>query len=226
MPEKTGKHSSQENLILERLERMEGQLQTLVKSQESLTELKNDLAPLINSAFKIMLDELRTVETGFQLEDLFALLKQSLRSVRNLTQALEMLENLSELWKCIEPLLKSAVPNLINYMDNLERRGVFRTYAAMLELRAKVAAHYDPEEIATMSDAFVLLLSILKKLSDPQMVDFMNRILDLPMSIKFEEAKPLGPIGMLTAMGSKEGRQGLGVAMELTRALGKLGAKH
>ena len=89
-----------------------------------------------------------------------------------------------------------------------------------------MAAHYDPEEIATMSDAFVLLLSILKKLSDPQMVDFMNRLLDLPMSIKFEEAKPLGPIGMLTAMGSKEGRQGLGVAMELTRALGKLAAKH
>ena len=226
MPEKTKKNSSQENLILERLERMEGQLQTLVKSQESLTELKNDLAPLINSAFKIMLDELGTLETGFQLEDLFALLKQGLRSVRNLTLALEMLENLSELWKCIEPLLKSAVPNLIYYMDNLERRGVFRTYAAMLEVRAKVAAHYDPEEIATMSDAFVLLLSMLKKLSDPQMIDFMNRILDLPMSIKLEEAKPLGPIGMLTAMGSKEGRQGLGVAMELTRALGKLGAKH
>ena len=226
MPEKTGKKSSQEKLILERLERMEGQLQTLVKSQESLTELKNDLAPLINSAFKIMLDELGTLETGFQLEDLFALFKQGLRSVRNLTQALEMLENLLELWNCMEPLLKSTVPNLINYMDNLERRGVFRTYAAMLEVRAKVAAHYGPEEIATMSDAFVLLLSMLKKLSDPQMIDFMNRILDLPMAIKLEEAKPLGPIRMLTAMGSKEARQGLGVVMEMTKALGKLGANH
>jgi uncharacterized protein YjgD (DUF1641 family) len=226
MPEKTGKNSSQEKLILERLERMEGQLQTLVKSQESLAELKNDLAPLMNSTFKIMLKELGTLETGFQLEDLFALLKQGLRSVRNLTQALEMLETLLELWNCIEPLLKSTVPNLINYMDNLERRGLFHTYAAMLEVRTKVAAHYDAEEIASMSDAFVLLLSMLKKLSDPRMIDFMNRMLDLPLAIKLEEAKPLGPIGMLTVMGSKEARQGLGVAMELTKALGKLGAKH
>ena len=226
MPEKTGKNSSQEKLILERLERMEGQLQTLVKSQESLAELKNDLAPLMNSTFKIMLKELGTLETGFQLEDLFALLKQGLRSVRNLTQALEMLETLLELWNCIEPLLKSTVPNLINYMDNLERRGLFHTYAAMLEVRTKVAAHYDAEEIASMSDAFVLLLSMLKKLSDPRMIDFMNRMLDLPLAIKLEEAKPLGPIGMLTAMGSKEARQGMGVAMELTKALGKLGAKH
>jgi uncharacterized protein YjgD (DUF1641 family) len=222
MPDKPEKKPSKEDLLLERLDRMEGQLQTLVKSQESLTELKNDITPLLNSAFKLVLDELGTVETGFQLEDLFALLKQGIRSVRNLTQGLEMLENLFELWNNMEPLLKSTVPNLINYMDNLERKGVFRTYAAMLEVRAKVAAHYDAEEIATMSDAFVLLLSMLKKLSDPQMMEFMNRILEIPTGIKLDAAKPLGPLGMLSAMGSKEARQGLGVALELTKALGKL----
>ncbi len=222
MPEKSDKRLSKEDRLWERLDRMEGQLQTLVQAQQSLTELKNDISPLVNSAFKIALDELGTVEAGFQLEDLFALLKQGLRSIRNLTQALEMLENIFELWNSMEPLLKSSVPNLINYMDNLERKGVFRTYAAMLEVRAKVAAHYDPEEIAAMSDAFVLLLSMLKKLSDPQMIDFMNRILELPLAVKLEEAKPLGPLGMLSAMGNKETRQGLGVAMELTKALGKL----
>ncbi len=107
-------------------------------------------------------------------------------------------------------------------MDNLERRGVIRTYAAMLEVRAKVASHYDPEEIAAMSDSFVLLMGMLKKLSDPQMIDLMNRLLELPAAIKLDEAKPLGPLGMLSAMSSKETRQGLGVAMELTKALGKL----
>ncbi len=222
MPEKTEKKPSKEDLLIERLDRMEGQLQTLVKAQQSLAELKADVAPLMNSAVRLLIKELGMVESGFQLEDIFDLMKQGLRSLRNLTQALEMMENLFELWNSMEPLLKSTVPNLINYMDNLERRGVFRTYAAMLEVRAKVAAHYDPEEIADMSDAFVLLLSMLKKLSDPQMIDFMNRILDLPMGINLKEAKPLGPLGMLSVMGSKEARQGLGVAMELTKALGKL----
>jgi uncharacterized protein YjgD (DUF1641 family) len=222
MPEKTEKKLSKEDLLLERLDRMEGQLQTLVQAQQSLAELKADVTPLLNSAVRLLIDELGMVESGFQLEDFFALLKQGLRSLRNLTQALETMENIFELWSCMEPLLKSTVPNLINYMDNLERRGVFRTYAAMLEVRAKVAAHYDPDEIADMSDAFVLLLSMLKKLSDPQMIDFMNRILDLPTEIKLKDVKPMGPLGMLTAMGSKEAKQGLGVAMELTKALGKL----
>ena len=222
MPVKTEKKPSQEDLLLERLDRMEGQLQTLVKAQQGLAELKADITPLMNSAVRLLIDELGMVESGFQLEDVFALIKQGMRSLRNLTQGLEMMENLFELWNSMEPLLKSAVPNLINYMDNLERKGVFRTYAAMLEVRAKVAAHYDPEEIADMGDAFVLMLSMLKKLSDPQMIDFMNRILDLPMEINLKDVKPLGPLGMLSVMGSKEARQGLGVAMELTKALGRL----
>ncbi len=226
MPDKTEKKPSKEDLLLERLDRMEGQLNTLVKAQQGFAELKTDVAPLVNSTVRLLIDELGVVESGFQLEDVFTLLKQAMRNLRKFTQAMEMMENLFELWDCLEPLMKSAVPQLINYMDNLERRGVLRTYAAMLEVRAKVAAHYDPEEIADMSDSFVLMLSMLKKLSDPQMIDLMNRLLELPSAINLDRAKPLGPLGMLSAMGSKETRQGLGVAMELTKALGKLGGGH
>jgi uncharacterized protein YjgD (DUF1641 family) len=222
MPDKTEKKPSKEDLLLERLERMEGQLQTLVKAQQGMAELKADVAPLMNSTIRLLIDELGVVESGFQLEDVFTLVKKAMRNLRKFTQAMEMMENAFELWDCLEPMMKSAVPQLINYMDNLERKGVLRTYAAMLEVRAKVAAHYDPEEIGDMGDAFVLMLSMLKKLSDPQMIDFMNRILELPMGINLKDAKPLGPLGMLSVMGSKEGRQGLGVAMELTKALGKL----
>jgi uncharacterized protein YjgD (DUF1641 family) len=226
MPDKTEKKPSKEDLLLDRLDRMEGQLNILVKAHQGSAELKADIAPLLNSTVRLLIDELGVVESGFQLEDVFTLLKQAMRNLRKFTQAMEMMENLFELWDCMEPMMKSAVPQLINYMDNLERKGVLRTYAAMLEVRAKVAAHYDPEEMATMSDAFVLLLSMLKKLSDPQMIDFMNRMLELPMGINLAEAKPLGPLGMLSAMGSKEARQGLGVAMELTKALGKLGGSQ
>jgi uncharacterized protein YjgD (DUF1641 family) len=222
MPDKTEKKPSKEDLLLERLERMEGQLQTLVKAQQGMAELKADVAPLMNSTIRLLIDELGVVESGFQLEDVFTLVKKAMRNLRKFTQALDMMENAFELWDCLEPMMKSAVPQLINYMDNLERKGVLRTYAAMLEVRAKVAANYDPEEIGDMGDAFVLLLSMLKKLSDPQMIDFMNRILELPMGINLKDAKPLGPLGMLSVMGSKEGRQGLGVAMELTKALGRL----
>jgi len=220
----TDKNPGKEQMLLERLDRMEEQLQTLVKAQQGLAELKRDLSPLLNSAVKVVIDELGMVEAGFQLEDFFDLLKRGLRSIRNLTQALEMMENFFDLWNSMEPLLKSMVPNLINYMDNLERKGVFRTYASMLEVRAKVAQHYPSEEITVMGDGFVVLLSLLKKLSHPEMIGFINKLMDLPLGVNLQAAKPVGAMGMLSAMGNKETRQGLGVALELTKALGKLKA--
>ncbi|MGA8573681.1 MAG: DUF1641 domain-containing protein [Desulfobaccales bacterium] len=218
----TAKNPSTEQMLLERLDRMEKQLQTLVKAQQGLAELKNDLSPLLNSAVKIVIDELGMVEAGFQLEDIFDLVKRGMRSIRNLTQALETMENLFDLWNAMEPMLKSTVPNLINYMDNLERKGVFRTYSAMLEVRAKVAQHYPSEEITAMGDGFVVLLSLLKKLSKPEMIDFINRLMEIPLGLNLQASKPVGAMGMLSAMGNKETRQGLGVALELTKALGKL----
>lgn len=216
------KKMTPEELILARLDGIEGELKILRKSSESAAELRKDLAPLFNSAFRILMEEMGQVEFGFQLEDFFALLKRGLRSIRNITYALEQLENVIDLWKATEPMLKSSVPNLIDYMDRLERKGVFRTYKAMLEVRAKVAAHYGPEEIASMGDGFVLFLGFLKKLSNPEMIQFLNQLLDIPLELNLEEVKPLGPLGALAALGSKEARQGLSVMLELTKAVGKL----
>jgi uncharacterized protein YjgD (DUF1641 family) len=211
-----------EEQILERLDRMEAQLGTMARQAQSSAELKKDLAPLINSAFRILMQELGEVEFGFQLEDFFALLKRGLRSIRNLTYALEQLQNFIDFWNAMEPMMKSSVPNLIEYLDNLDRKGVFRTYSAMLEVRARVAAHYGPEEIAAMGEGFVLILGMLQKLSNPEMIRFLNQLLDIPLELKLEETQPLGPLGALAALGSREAREGLGVMLELTKALGKL----
>ncbi|MBM4274694.1 MAG: DUF1641 domain-containing protein [Deltaproteobacteria bacterium] len=216
------KAPSKEDLILERLERMEEKVNMLAKAQAIRDELREDMTPLIGQAFRILMQELGDVETGFQLEDLFIMLKRTLRSMRNIAYALESMENLIELWQCMEPLLKSTVPNLINYFDNLERRGVFRTYAAMLEVRAKVATAYKTEEIAAMGEGFVSILGILKKLSHPGMVEFLNRLMDIPLELHLEEVKPVSTLGLLSSLNRKETREGIAVMLELTKALGKL----
>ncbi len=216
------KAPSKEDLILERLERMEGNINMLARAQASRDELREDLTPIIGQTFRILMQELGEVETGFQLEDLFVMLKRTLRSMRNIAYALESMENLIEMWQCMEPLLKSTVPNLINYFDHLERRGVFRTYAAMLDVRAKVAAAYKTEEIAAMGEGFVSILGVLKKLSNPDMVEFLNRVMDIPLELDLKEIKPVGPLGLLSSLKSKETREGIAVMLELTKALGKL----
>jgi uncharacterized protein YjgD (DUF1641 family) len=211
-----------EEQILERLDRIEAQLAPVSASAKGLNELREDLIPLSGQAFRLLIRELEDVESGFQLEDLLALMKRSLRSVKHLQFGLEQLENIVDFVLTVEPLLKSAVPQLVNYLDDLEQKGVLRIIQSTLDVRAKIAASYSPEDVEQIGDGLVALLGMAQKLSDPQAQAFLNKMAALPSKVDLEKAKPVGPFGMLGALSSKEARQGLGVLMELTKAMGGL----
>jgi uncharacterized protein YjgD (DUF1641 family) len=211
-----------EKQILERLDRIEAQLAPISASARGLNELKEDLIPLSGQAFRLLIRELEDVESGFQLEDLLALMKRFLRSVKHLQFSLEQLENIVDFVLTIEPLLKSSVPQLINYLDDLEQKGVLRIIQSTLDVRAKVAASYNAEDIDQIGDGLVGLLGLAQKLGDPQAQAFLEKMATLPSKVDLENVKPVGPFGMLGALSSKEARQGLGVLMELTKAMGAL----
>jgi len=211
-----------EELILERLDRIEAQLAPIAQTAGGIKDLREDLIPLSGQAFRLLIQELEDVESSFQLEDLLTLFKRALRSVKPVIFSLEQLENIVDFILTIEPLLKSAVPQVINYLDELEQKGVLRIITATLDVRAKIASAYTPEDIDKIGDGAVALLGLAKKLSDPEAADFLEKIADLPSKVDLAGAKPVGPFGMLGALSSKEARQGLGVLMELTKAMGSL----
>ncbi|MGD8519550.1 MAG: DUF1641 domain-containing protein [Desulfobacterales bacterium] len=211
-----------EEQILERLDRIEAQLAPISQSASSLQELREDLIPLSGQAFRLVTRELEDIESGFQLEDLLAMLKRMLRSVKHITFTLEQLENIVDFVTTIEPLLKSAVPQIINYLDDLEQRGVLRIITSMLDVRAKIAEAYNPDDIDQIGDGAVAALGLAKKLSDPKAVEFLEKFAELPSKVDLAGAKPIGPFGMLGALSSKDARQGLGILMELTKAMGSL----
>jgi uncharacterized protein YjgD (DUF1641 family) len=211
-----------EELILERLDRIEAQLAPIAHTASGIKELKEDLIPLSGQAFRFLIRELEDVETSFQLEDLLVLFKRMLRSTKDIKFALDQMESIVDLVTTIEPLLKSAVPQVINYLDDLEQRGVLRVIQSMLDVRAKIASAYTPEDIDQIGDGAVSLLGLTKKLSDPQATAFLEKVAELPAKIDLSSSKPIGPFGLLGALSGKEARKGLGVLMELTKAMGDL----
>jgi len=223
-----------DELILERLARIEQRLEGVARVEqqmqafagpwENLSDLGRDLSLLTEPAVKKLTEEMVEVEMGFQMEDFFALIKKLLPSLKYLTWSLEQLENLIDWWQDMEPLLKLGFPRLIDYLDDLEHKGIFRINAAVLEMYGKIAANYNPEDIDAMGDGFVRMHGVVQKLSNPQLIQFLEKVVDIPLAINLEEARPTGPFGLLWRMRSKECQEGLGVLVELTKALSKLKA--
>lgn len=297
---------------LERLGAFEGQWRQMQEAWEGLQDLGRDLALLMPPAARRLTEELAEVETGFQLEDFFFLLKRLLLSLRHLAWSLEQLENLRDWWADMEPLLKIAVPHFIDKLDELEQKGIFRINQAILKMYiklaqtftpedieamgdgfvrihgmakkfadpvvtksleavvdmyaklanvftpedieaigdgfvqmhgivkkfadpvviksleavvntyAKLALTYTPEDIAAIGEGFVRMHGIVKKFADPRVIDFLDRLTDVPAEVDLKAARPVGPFGLPFRMRSKECKEGLGVVLELTRALARV----
>ncbi|TSA12388.1 MAG: DUF1641 domain-containing protein [Deltaproteobacteria bacterium] len=203
------------------------------------------------------------------MEDFFRLFKQLLLNMKNLAWSLEQLENAIDWWHDLEPLLKIAVPHVIDKLDDLEQKGIFRINSAILNMYAKIAAAYttedfeimgdgfvrmhgivkkfaDPvviqsleavvdmyaklasaytsEDIEAMGDGFVRMHGIIKKFSEPGFIQFLEKFMEVPARVNLDETRPVGPFGLVWKMRDAEAREGLGVMVELTKALGNLKA--
>jgi len=254
---------------LDRVAAMETQLGSFTRSFENLQDLGRDVSLLVGPSVSVITEELAEVETGFQLEDSFRLLKQLLLNMRNLAWSLEQMENLIDWWHDLEPLLKIAVPHLIDKLDDLEQKGIFRINTAILnmytkiasayttedvevigdgfvrmhgivkkfadpvviqsleavvDMYAKLASVYTPEDIEAMGDGFVRMHGIIKKFSEPGFIQFLEKFMEVPARVNLDDTRPVGPFGLLWKMRGTEAKEGLGVLVELTKALGNLKA--
>ena len=211
-----------EELIVQRLDHLESQIQPLPAFARAAGELREELAPRVNEAVSALITELADVEADFRVEDLVFLAKKLMRNINNLNFALDQFKNLVDFALIAEPLLKTSVPQLISYVDHLEQNGVFRLITVGTEVLKKVGSTYSVEDLRQIGDGLVHFIGILKKLTAPAALDLLDRAAELPARVDVTRAQPVGFWGAIGAMGDKEIQQGLGVLMELTRGLASL----
>ena len=211
-----------EETILDRLNRLEQEIAPVADSARSIRELREDLAPRVNEAVKALIVELADIEADFQLEDLLFLIKKAMRNVRNLTFTLDQLKNLIDFALIAEPLFKSTVPQIIYSLDELEQKGVFNLFTSAVDIMKKIAETYTAEDMEQIGDGLVKLLGVVKKLTTPEALDFLDNAAEIPSRVDLSRAQSIGPFGMLWAGGNQEVKDGLGVLLEMTRGLAAL----
>jgi uncharacterized protein YjgD (DUF1641 family) len=211
-----------EEVIMEQIDHLGQEIATLTDSARALRELRDDLSPRVNETVKILIEQLAEIEADVQFEDLVFLFKNMIRNVRNLTWSVDQLKNLIDFLRTVEPLLKSAVPQAIAYLDKLEQQGVFRVIASMLGVLEKIADTYTVEDIEQIENGLVPLVGVAKKLTTPEALNLLDKAAEVPSRVDLSQARAVGPFSMLFALGNSEVKQGMGVVLELTKALALL----
>lgn len=210
-----------EDKILERLEAIEDRLSDLQASKENSRMLLEQLTPIGNHAFRLMLDEMETLNGRVTLDDILDLCRKGVLTVPKLTWLLDQLENATDLWHILHPAMGPTFPHIIEMMGEWESKGVFAKMSAVKGVGGNLLNSMSPEDIAKMGEGLVFLTTLLQRLADPGLQAKIVKLVDVLGEIDMTKVKPTGMLGMLGALCSPEGKQTLGLLVELINKTGK-----
>lgn len=168
--------------------------------QQALDELKDDLIPIGNQMMLLAVDELAEIDSEFELEDLFYLLKRVLRNTTLILRMMDRVEALMGLLDEAELLGKQVFTTSIESLDHLEQEGYF-------------------ELLRAIGDQLKPLLETAQKWSDPQLLEKLNQLADVLQESDLDQ-KSDTVWGLLKKLRKPEVRSGLTRMINLVEVIG------
>ena len=89
-------------------------------------ELKEDVGPVIKQILPKVTDFMAELNGEFNAEELLALVRKLLTNLDNFNTAMDMLKAGMELKEDMMPIIKQILPKVIDFMNELDQRGVFK----------------------------------------------------------------------------------------------------
>jgi uncharacterized protein YjgD (DUF1641 family) len=167
-------------------------------NQRAMQELRDDMIPIANHMIKLTIDELAEIGTEFKVEDLLFLVKRLLRNTSLLIKMVDQLEGLMGLTAEVDLLGKQVFNQVVEQLDELERKGYFRLATEGMQLTDRVVQEIQPEDIEAFGDTLVTALqaarqpapdkapsmvSLLIQMNDPKLRIGLARMLNVVKAI-------------------------------------------
>ena len=188
------------------------------RRQAEMDEFKNDVLPIANHMVKLSIDELAEIGSDFQLEDMFFLVKRLLRDVSLLTDLLGRMEGAVELFDEVQVIGNQAFHQAVLELDRMEREGYFNFARSGYQVIQRIVEEFDEEDVDALGDNIVTILTTVKNLTQPEIMDLTNNAL----SAFNEEPVPDGNVSvfqLLREMSDPKVRRGMARLLNMVKVL-------
>ena len=125
----------------------------------------------------------------------------------------------------LHPAVGQTFPHIVEKMGQWEQKGVFKKAAALKDAGGNLLDGMTPEDIAKTGEGLAFVTSLMQRLAEPELQSKITAMLDLMSAIDTSNVKPAGVLSLLGALRSPEGRQALGLVVEVLKATGKFSAQ-
>lgn len=158
----------------EKLDYLIEQVEAQRRRQEIWDELLQDITPAVNDMFRLATDELDEISPHVELRDIVGLVKRLLRDVRLLNDMLDKLESLVELGEDLSQLAQPAFVQLVQKLDELERKGYFAFASEGMYTLDRVVSEFDRDDVHALGDNIVTILKTVRSMTQPEVMNMVN----------------------------------------------------
>jgi uncharacterized protein YjgD (DUF1641 family) len=218
--------SSSPLALEERLAVMEAQLNEISafireerERRRETQELKNDLALIGRDMFQAAVVELEDVAGHFDTQDLLHLLKKLLRNTRNLNHMLDQLEGASNLFEDLKPLGKQIFGELLETLDDLDRRGYFAFGREMMALADTVVTSFSVEDIRMLRQNVVSILFTVRNFTQPEMLNAVNKAVEFYNKLDVTVERDVGYRSLIQQLRDPEVRRGIAFLLQFAKGM-------
>jgi uncharacterized protein YjgD (DUF1641 family) len=204
-------------LLHQKIDHLTEQLEAQRRRQQVWEDLFRDLVPVGNHLVKLTINELAEIGSDFELQDLLFLVKRLLRNTRSLLLLLDRLEALMGISDEAQLLGKQAFSAAVESLDRLEREGYFDFARESWHILEKIVSEFSVEDMRTLSDSIIPMLSAVRKLTQPEILMLADRSLDALQKSNGDD-KSVSMLGLLRKLSDPDVRRGLSRLLNVVKA--------
>ena len=189
------------------------------RQRQDRAELMRDAMPIVNDVYRMTVEQLEEVERYVDLGDLLSFLKRVLRNGRNFQAMLDQLESIMDLMQTVGPLSDAAFSKVVDTLQELERKGYFVFAKGGVKILDNIVTSFGEDDVQQLGDNIVLILQTVKSMTQPEVMNFVQNMVQVMDSEKDDEVD-ISLMALMRQMRDPDVRRGLTLTMRALRTIG------
>lgn len=204
-------------LLHQKIDFLTEQVMETKRRQQEWEELRQDLTPVLTDVFNTAVQELDEVSPYFTYEDLIYLVKKLLRNVRSLTAVFEQMESATDMVKDMAPLSRDVFDDMLQRMDELEKKGYFSFMRAAFGVLDTIVTNYTEEDVRLLGENITTILDTVKQATQPEVMTSVQNAVAIYRDIEIEIPEKMSTFALLKQFMDPEVRRSLGTGLAILK---------
>ena len=184
-------------------------------------DLVSDLSIIGKDAYDSTVEELDKRQVQLEPSELTDLAISFLRNIGNIKKVMDMLEMAMDLGKEVGPIANEVIIDFTKEMNTFEQKGYFAFFKEIGPIMDNIVSGFSPKDLRELADSIVSILSIIKEMTQPEVLGTMQNAIKAFNSMETETVPSYSIWRVMKEMNSPEMKKALGYGITFMKNVSK-----